>query len=265
MNDQDSHQHPSIAAPSPAMTAHSHDDLSWMPTLDAFLHSDDEIAVSIPRMRRSHTNTGSETTILANTPLAVPLEVPVVQQAHQQEDKQPRNSKQKSQERAARKRIREKERREQVNVAFKKLNALMMEVDSTYKPNAPFASTFSPANVGINQPYLISKTTAKISELYSENAKKEAQISDLTDEIERTKSGEINVSKQDEYEGPSVEKTEEEKRQVQMMMVPMMIPPDWMMNMMKVMADTAPGAKKRKIVEEPQHSPATSGNVAHCA
>ena len=241
------------------MTAHSHDDLSWMPTLDAFLQSDDEMAVPVPRMRRSPPNTESET-ILANPPLAVPLEVPAVEVPQPK----PRSSKAKAQERAARKRIREKERREQVNFAFKKLNALMMEADSTYKPNAPFASTFTPANAGINQPYLISKTTTKISDLHSDNAKKEVQIKELMDEIARKKLGEPS-SPPHEYEGPSVEKTEEQKRQVQMMMVPMMISPDWMMNMMKVMADTNPGAKKRKIVEEPQHAPATSGNVAHCA
>lgn len=189
---------------SPAMVPTTNDDLSWIPDLEFFLSG-----AQIPSVEAANPNPAPVET-------SAKIESQTISVA----------------ERASRKRKREKERRDQLNAAFKKLSALMTDLEPTYKPNVSYSHTnLAPtAQAGINQPYLIAKTTEKIRSLHEQYEASRVEIEETEREIERIKSGEVA---QNAF--PSIEKSDEEKRQLQsmMMMMPIMISPaDWMMNMM---------------------------------
>ena len=189
--------------PSPVLTAKSHDDLSWMPILDEFLNDE----TSIAKFDMSYAS--------KRTYDAVP------------DDK------------ATRKRQREKERRDQLNLAFKNLHNKMLSIDESYKSKIPYnMMNNNSASVMIHQPYLISKTTNKIESLMETKHQKDAEIQRVEDEIQRLKNGTYNndAAESEEKKCPKVEKSDEEKQQMQvmstMMMVPMMVPNmNWMQMM----------------------------------
>ena len=241
--------------PSPSVSCKENDD--WMLTLKDFLVDDHE-SEEIPALNHVHKD-------------VVQIDICNHKRAYE-----PLNE-----DKAARKRLREKERRDQLNFAFKSLHNAMLNVDSSYKIKLPFTGL----NNTIHQPYLISKTTTKLEALVEASARKDAEISKIKQEIERLKNGQVL-----QVNEVSVEKSDMEKKQVQamntMMMVPMMIPNGLNMNMNWMQAMNMSGyneammwnngnknnhneksmamdASGKEEIQQERHQ--ESGNLAHCA
>ena len=253
----------------------TNDDLSWMQSLDEFIF-DEERAVQNQATLSSIGDSKAQTPVMNPCPnIAVTASYPSndIMESHKNSNKRLLEEVMNSKDKAARKRIREKERRDQLNSAYKRLNTLMMEVDPTYKCQIPFTSNHGGGSV--NQPYLISKTISKIRSLCDSHNEKKTEIEKIETKITFIKSGEVPDTADEELK----EKLEEEKKMQQqmqyMMMMPMMITPNGMgvmmggtgmMNVMGMAMNPVVSEKGDVNVSSTSDDNAQKqGNLAHCA
>merc|ERR1719410_342333 len=124
------------------------------------------------------------------------------------------NPEEKARARSERKRCREKQRRSDVNYQFSELTVLLrkIEVEDISDNEEPKAAELSTSGT-MNRIDLIARTISVLSRIHSENRKRRRVISELQAELSEMK------KKASEAAG-SVSK----KSDVQMMMVPMMVP-----------------------------------------